>query len=307
LIVHVLSVGDPAQRTGGYLYNARMVRGLRAGGHTVCVHRVEGALPELGPGVILADGLLWTDLGPAGAALARQRPVAVLVHSPLWREQGHARRQEEERALRPASRVIATSRRTAGDLDVDALVVEPGTDPVPAAVGSGGTRWLCVATVTPRKGHDVLAKAVRALPGSWSVRCAGSLTRAPRWADQVQGSAPERVAFLGELDAAGLAAEYAAADAVVHAAHYEGWGMGLAEALVRGLPVVSTPAGLFEGRDPDAWLPVPAGDSTALAAAMARVQDEPALRGALGSAARGLGLPDWPTQVAALARALEAL
>ena len=300
--VHLLSPGHPDQRTGGYLFNARLVRGMRALGHSVWVH----ADPDrLGEGLVLADGLMWTHLGQRGARLAAERPVAVLLHSPLWREAGLALREPEEQALRRAALVIATSHRTASDLDVHAIVVEPGTDAAPPARGSGVGRLLCVATITPRKGHDVLLRALRGVPGPWELRCAGSVDRDPAWVaslGEVSG-----VSFLGELDDAALAAEYAAADVLVHPARYEGWGMALAEALVRGLPVVTTPAGIFDGRDPACRVEVPAGDPDALARALAAVLTDPGRRAELRHAALRVGLPGWPEQVARIAAALKEL
>ncbi len=300
--VHLLSPGDQEQRTGGYLYNARLVRGLRALGHQVVVHPDLGDLDD---GVVLADGLMWTDLGQRGARLAAERPVAVLLHSPLWREAGPALRAPEEAALRHAALVIATSTRTASDLDVDCVVVEPGTDPATPARGSGARRLLCVATITPRKGHDVLLRALERVSAPWTLRCAGSVDRDPAWV----ASLPPRdgVTFLGELGGDALAAEYDAADVLVHPARYEGWGMALAEALVRGLPIVSTPAGIFDGRDPGCRLEVPPEDPDALAAALTTVLGDAERRGALARAARAVRLPTWDEQVARVADLLEAM
>jgi len=48
--------------------------------------------------------------------------------------------------------------------------------------------------------------------------------------------------------------------------HYEGYGMAVAEALARGIPVVSTPTGaISELIGADAGVLVPAGDAVALA------------------------------------------
>jgi glycosyltransferase involved in cell wall biosynthesis len=82
----------------------------------------------------------------------------------------------------------------------------------------------------------------------------------------------------------------------VLASYHEGYGMALAEALARGLPVVATTAGAIPETVPDdAGLLVPPGDPQALAAALRRVMTEPALRAELMAGARAAHrrLPGW--------------
>ena len=110
-------------------------------------------------------------------------------------------------------------------------------------------RLLCVATVTPRKGHAVLLEALAELRDRrWHLTCAGSTTRdAATFAaleHQIDRLALRaRVSFLGDLDADALEREYERADLFVLASYLEGYGMALAEAVARGVPVVSTTAG----------------------------------------------------------------
>src|SRR5690606_8829445 len=182
--------------------------------------------------------------------------------------------------------VIVTSPSTARALagfDVPAAriaVVEPGTPPAPLATGSGAPALslLCVATVTPRKGHALLVEALATLQDRrWTLHCAGSLTMDPACAQALRQAIDRhglqaRVVLHGEHDEAGLRALYARADAFVLPSFHEGYGMALAEALAHGLPVVSTRAGAIADTVPaDAGVLVPPGDVAALREALRRL------------------------------------
>lgn len=146
----------------------------------------------------------------------------------------------------------------------------------------------------------------------------GSLERDPAHARAVQEAVAaagleDRVRFVGEKDADQLDELYHRSSLVVLASHYEGYGMVLAEAVARGLPVVSTTGGAIPDTVPDdAGLLVPPGDPEALARALAHLL-EPGegtdRREALACAAarRARELPDWNDTAAAFAAAVRDL
>ena len=71
------------------------------------------------------------------------------------------------------------------------VVVEPGTDRVPLAHGSGGpaVQLLTVATVNPGKGNEILARALAAVPfRNWRLTCAGSLQLHPPTVDRLRAT-----------------------------------------------------------------------------------------------------------------------
>ncbi|MEM6930720.1 MAG: glycosyltransferase family 4 protein [Myxococcota bacterium] len=313
-MIHVLSPGSPDQRTGGYRYNARVVDALRGRGHTVRVHALAGSWPfpdadairdglacirEL-EGTVVADGLLWTSL-----AAGVERPVVALVHSPLWREHGSDARRPEEAALARAARIVCTSRRIASDLDITppVTVIEPGTDPAPAADRPGTGALLCVANVVPRKGHDVLIEAIRRVRVPVTLRCAGAPLD-PAFAARVRAASRDLpVTWLGSLPPDALAEELSRTDLLVQAARYEGFGMAIAEALVRGVPVVSPPAGVLDHRRGGHRV-VPADEPSTLALAIEELVEDRSRAQRMSREARSLPLPTWEHQGARWAKLL---
>jgi glycosyltransferase involved in cell wall biosynthesis len=346
--VCLLIPGDWSTPTGGYKYDRRLALGLRAAGWTVDVLRLDaywptpdaavcakaasriGAIPD-GTRVI-ADGLAYGVLDTVVADHARRLHWVALVHHPLHLETGLAPRlreqlrESEARALAHARRVVVTSPRTARDVEALGVpperiaVVAPGTDPsgpMPTAWPArpaGPVTLLTVATVTPRKGHAVLLQALAGLTTlDWRLHCVGSLTRDAATAAHVQAlgqklALAERIVWHGEVDAATLAAHYAAADLLVLPSLHEGYGMVVAEALAAGVPVLCSDAGALKDTLPaKAGWHVRAGDVPALQAALRTLIGEPALRRALADGAREAGrkLPDWPAQAARFAAVLE--
>jgi glycosyltransferase involved in cell wall biosynthesis len=342
--VHFVVPGPLDQRTGGYIYDRRIVEGLRGLDWTVQVHELAGRFPQadevaraaaadaiaqMSPGALpLIDDLAL----PAFAEVEDRlpQPWIALVHHPLALETGlspaaaRAFAALERRLLARAARVIVTSPGTRRDLGAYELegarigVVCPGTDPAPLARGSAGAglALLCVASLTPRKGHLVLLDALAELTEfEWHLTCVGSAARDPACAQAIVAALDRldlhgRVTLAGERAAAEVAPFYDRADAFALASYHEGYGMALAEALARGLPVIATRAGAIPETVPDhAGFLVPPGDPQALAAALRAVMTEPGLRARLLAGARAArrSLPGWNDAARAFAAELAGL
>ena len=105
-----------------------------------------------------------------------------------------------------------------------------------------------------------------------------------------------RITLAGEQQPSAVATAYCAADLFVLPSFHEGYGMGYAEAMAHGLPIIATTAGAIPETVPrDAGLLVAPGDPTALAQALRRVLTDPAVAARLAAASRAAGarLPDW--------------
>jgi glycosyltransferase involved in cell wall biosynthesis len=304
--LHVVVPGPIEQRTGGYIYDAQIVAGLRQLDWRVVVHNLAGTFPDVDMQAtrsmtlalaaiptgsrVLIDGLAMGGLpGPVRAESRRLRVLA-LVHHPLSDEIGldtssRARFAALEReALAACAGVVVTSEFTArrlsafGVAPVRVRVVRPGTKRAPVAVGPGGEAapaLLCVATVARRKGQDVLIRALASLRDlPWTCVCAGSLDRDPGYARAVEEQLcatglGARIRLVGECEPDQVDDLYHHASLFVLPSYYEGYGMVLTDALARGLPVVSTTGGAIPHTlPPEACRLVPPGDHQALADAL---------------------------------------
>jgi glycosyltransferase involved in cell wall biosynthesis len=344
--------GDLETRTGGYGYDRRVIAGLRERGWSVDVLSLDDSFPFPTPdarehaarmlaaipagATVLIDGLA---LGVLPYEVARERDrlrIIGLVHHPLAEETGldpglaEELEDSERRALAAVRSVVVTGRGTAAalaryDVTPERLqIVEPGTDPAPLARGSAQpsapgsedfeVALLCVATLTPRKGHDVLFRALASIPRRrWRLTCAGSLERNQGMVDRLRAQLhadglADRVDLIGDQDVAELAVHYDRADLFVLATLYEGYGMAVAEALARGLPVISTATGTIpELVTDEAGIVVPPGDLAAFTAALARVVDDRTLRQRFAEGARRVRdrLPTWDDAVSAMERVLD--
>ena len=335
--------------SGGYEYDRRMVAGLRAAGHAVEIAELSGSFPLTDARAVAAARVAWADLPPdthavidglalpafagLGDAIAARPRTAGLIHHATSLETGLAETDRndlgniERHLFQRLGRLIANSETTADSLSGEfgvprdrIAIVNPGTDPAPRSTGSGGPgsastacHIVSIGTLIPRKGHDVLLRALaRLFDLDWHLTIAGSPTADPVHADGLAALAEElnitkHVTFAGETTGAALEALWNAADLFALATHYEGYGMVVAEALKRGLPVAVTAGGAAGALVPvEGGIVCPPGDPDALSKAIRRLIFSADLRGDMAQIAwqAGARLPTWDAQSRLFAEAL---
>lgn len=345
--LNVVVPGPLDQLTGGYIYDRRIVDGLRRIGWCVAVHELDGTFPEADAEAhasltrvladlpndtrVVVDGLAMGGLPEPLRPHAARLQLLGLVHHPLADETGltlerrHQLAASERAALSLCRGILVTSATTASRLAVYGVsadrvrAVPPGTDPARQADGPGPgapPQILCVGSLIPRKAQDVLVRAlvhVRAKP--WRCICAGSASRHHEYANVVRSQVvdaglADRVRFVGECTPDVLDELYHSSSLFVLPSYDEGYGMALSEALARGLPVVSTTGGAIPDTVPaDAGILVPPGDDLALAAALDDLLTDRSHRQSLAMAARAHAetLPNWDQASAAFALAVAEL
>ncbi|HEY2915597.1 MAG TPA: glycosyltransferase [Candidatus Limnocylindrales bacterium] len=247
----------------------------------------------------------------AGAAVGR--PVVTHVHSPAFRESTHRASNlvvgSVDRVLaRGTARFICVSNSLATELHrlripADRIRVVWNGVPAPAAVDDTSRAAAraalgiepsafaigLVANLRPRKGADVLLRAIAAMPAGAHAVLVGQAFgdyRSELDALVRELGIGDRATFAGfRADVDRLLPGF---DALALPARFgEGLPMVVLEAMAAGVPVVATPVeGIGEAVGQDAGILVPVDDPGALARALQDLREQPDTRRRLASAGR---------------------
>jgi glycosyltransferase involved in cell wall biosynthesis len=318
--------------SGSHTYDRRMADGLRALGHDVDVVELDGRLPDPDQAAIYAARTAWSALPadrarlidglalPAFAGLPLHQ-VTALVHHPASLETGlpddtiQRVRATEAEMFRDVSRCVVTSEQTADRLIQDfgpppdrITAIIPGIDDLPRCLGSAGPdcQILSVGAQIPRKGHDVLLRALsRLFDLDWQLTIAGSADRDPVHANGLRALVEDlqvtrRVRFVDQV----TDAIWTQADLFALTSYFEGYGLAIAEALRRGLPVTVSNVGAVPTLvGPEAGAVCAPGDVEQFSKALRRLIFDQPLRHDMAEVAwrSGQMLPSWNEQAAHLA------
>jgi glycosyltransferase involved in cell wall biosynthesis len=346
LSVSLITLGDPGQLTGGYLYHRRMAEAASAHDaqlRFVSFPALPFPLPAARAGVVLreacspADVVVLDSIAAAFLAplLMLRRPAIPLVailhqppggidhSSPRTRMQAGLDRIVYRRAAALVLASAALAPELPADLRARAVVVPPGRDagPPPRAVDDlrrgRQAALLCVGNWVPRKGLLELLTAVAALPpDAATLHLAGRHDVDRGYAARVhtrlaQPDLSGRVVVHGPLDRAQIPALYHGADIFVLPSIREPYGTAYGEAMAAGLPVVGWRAGNLPhlATHEREGLILPPGDVSGLTAALRRLIDDKPYRRRLGEAARrrAAALPTWEESAAQLFATLRAV
>ena len=341
--VAFVTVGDTERLTGGYLYNARVLLGLRENGVEIeeivpcgaSLEEQEESASRLGTAleprhfdVIVVDALARIVSAPHLDRWRKERPVVAMVHelpSVAAPKAVLDREREYEEPLLRAEILISVSPHGASILEERGVpaarirVVPPGFDRLPKGDGTGlpvrndeTVRALCVAQWIPRKGIVDLVRAWTLHERSGAVlELVGETDADPVYAASVRAAIADAtegsITVSGPVDDAALAVAYATADLFVLPSRYEGYGVVYAEALAHGVPVVACNVGpVPEVVGEEAALLVPPDDVEALCGVLDLLLNDACLRDRMSAAAhlRASELPLWEDTAAGFLRVL---
>ena len=331
--ISLVTLGDPATLTGGYLYHLRMAEAAPARRSSVSFvsfpawpfplpaaagRRVTRRLIKQRPDVVVLDSIaaayaapwLWTFPRPL-AAMVHQRPGGI--------DHRRLRRMAQSRldlvAYRRCERLLVASETLIAEmtdhgLDENRITVVPPGHNLVAESGSGlelrrGRRaaLLCIGNWVERKGIMELLEAVMTLPESLcTLHLVGDEERQPTYARKVRmlldnARLVDRVYRHGQVSSERVALMYGSADVFVLPSVREPYGTVYAEAMAAGLPVVGWRAGNLPhlARDGIDGFAVEPGDIRGLATALRTLCEDHHLRAAMSTSAklRAESFPTW--------------
>ncbi len=250
--------------------------------------------------------------------LAGLSRLVVSIHHPEPWGEGPRHRINTGRASRLCDALVVPSRATRqrlreADVSARKIRIIPSGVPVPtrlpsraearARLGLPPDAFIvgCLARLEPHKSVGDLIEAAARVPdprGDLAVVVAGDGTERVALEDLAAARLGPRAIFLGRIPDETVPDVYAAFDLFCLPSQLEGFGLVYIEAAYRGVPSIGANTGGVPDviLDGETGLLVPPGDPDALAAALARLRDDPGLRARLGAAARARAYAEFTVE-----------
>jgi glycosyltransferase involved in cell wall biosynthesis len=324
--------------TGAIVFDTRLAAELRALGHAVTFVPVAGQHPWPDGAARASAAELWQAHRPThpddravidGFCLyafdgleerLHEARAITMFHHPMSLEpqlsvpEQSAYAEIEQRLLPSLARIVVPSEagraqlRAAMALPAEAIaVVAPGIPDPGRSTGSGGRacHLLAVGSLIPRKGHDTVLRALASLSDlAWRLTICGDPGIDPAHAAALRAAAEApgltgRVTFPGACSPEDMDSLWRSADLFVSGSCFEGYGMAVAEAVRRGLPLaVTSGAAVPDVIPPEASVIVEPGDHVQLSKGLRRLIFGAPLRRELADAAwrAGRAFPSWADQ-----------
>ena len=235
--------------TQGRFHPAALVRAL-----TPLLDRLAGSFDVIDASFFFPDG-------PAAVALGRRYdvPVSIKARGADIHHWGRVRRAQVVAAGEGAAGLLAVSDAMKADMiaiglpsdrirvhrtGIDRERFHPGDRAAARrALGVAGPVVLSLGALIPRKGHDIVLRAVADLPGVTLLIAGDGPDRAALQAQAQRLGVANRVSLLGAVPHAALPDLLRAADVMALASASEGLANAWVEALACGTPIVITDAG----------------------------------------------------------------
>jgi glycosyltransferase involved in cell wall biosynthesis len=160
--------------------------------------------------------------------------------------------------------------------------------------------FLFCGQMIARKGVDLLLKAFAQLPGG-RLLMVGREAELPQFLETLPAAVRSRVEYAGFQPPEALPAVFARADIFVLPSRYDGWGVGVNQAIAAGLPVICSDqvgAGFDLVNEGINGMRTPSGNVASLKEAMQQFTDAPGLIRSYGEASR-LKAREWTPEVGA--------
>jgi len=277
--LHFFIPGDLNALTGGYIYDKRIVEGLRLCGNMVRLHSLASDFPfpssesklqcqksirSLPKGeIVIFDSLVFGSIPELLREIKHDNPIVALIHLPLSMNTTFVDEKRksvsilEKEAFALANLIIVTSHFT------EKLLLETGVDQslikvvIPGAEAHLHKKYykrlprelITVSNYTRNKGYLHLINALSNLKHlNWQLNCYGNIYFDPEYVKElsdliVENNLSDRIFLHSSISGYELSEAYIHSDLLIHPSGFESYGMVLVEALVHGIPVITSKGG----------------------------------------------------------------